>query len=287
MDPVDLFFRAVGVFYALAGLAVTRAMLMDGLLDKALAAITLKAEQPKERIRRGLLGTGAVVTGASGAALALLSFWALPLFLLNVAIQAGWLWWARTAFVPEDEEEAQGRRRSLNTAAIYAVAALGVAWLWRDGRLGPWNDAVAAAGIAAVAAGLGFWLLRHSLWNPASTFSFASSGDDGEAETAPRRVIIDPSRWCWPLINADTQARFNHLTWLDDELAWRVEHWDDLFQNAFDPDDDRAGPAFASPQEEAGYEAEALAIAEALKAAYGAENVSFGPGWTDADEPDA
>lgn len=289
MDPIDLLFRGVGLFYLAASYFALRAILMDSVLDKAIAAISLSGEDPKERLRRQIVGTATVAFGAGGAALLLLSTLALPLFLANLAAQGIWLAGARRIVIPAEDDDAQSVRQLVMSTLLYAAATLGVVWLWRAGRLGPWDDPLAAALVAAAAAGLGLYFVYHMAWKPASPGSpdWLGTGDENEPGTPPRRIVIDPARWCWPLIDAETQERFNHMSWLDDELAWRVEHWDDVFQNAFDVEDDLAALVFASQEEEAGYRAEAAAIAEALKAVYGSENVSFGHRWSGTSAPDA
>lgn len=286
MDPLDLVFRAGGLFYVFAGYVLLRAILMDAFLDKALSALTLDKMDARESGRRKVLGAMAVCVGASGAALALLSFWALPLFAFTLAAQVLWIGWARALFVTPEDDEPQSRRGNVNAAILYAVATVGVAALWQAGRLGPWDDPVVAAAIAATAAGLAFWFVYRMSWKP----GFATAGPDmgwGEPPEDIERIVIDPARWCWPLVNADTEGRFNHLSVLDEELGSRVEHWDDIFQNAFDPEDEMGAAAFASAGELAGYLAEGEAIAKELGAIYGVDNVVFGARWDDLKRREA
>lgn len=293
MDPIDIFFRFVGLFYLVAAWFALRAMLMDSLLDKALAAITLSKEDPKERLRRQIIGAATVVMGTGGAALLLMSALALPLFAASLAAQGVWIAGARRLVIPAEDDDAQSVRQLVRSTLLYAAATLGVVWLWRAGRLGPWDDLLVAAAVAAAAAGLGGYFVYHLAWKPASRGGFAdpswSEHDDADAdEPAPQRIVIEPAQGLWPLIDADTGIRFNHLTWLGEDLGWRVEDWDDVLQRAFYTDDAPVDePAFASQEEEAAYLAEAEAIAAALRQAYGDGNVSFGPGWSARGGPAA
>lgn len=287
MDPIDILFRAVGLFYLLAGWLGLRAIAMDAVLDKAIAAIAAKGEDPKEASKRRVLAGLSVMVGASGAALALLSFWALPLFLASTLFQALWISGGRRLFIDAgDEDGERGRRQVTNAAILYAAATAGVAWLWWGGRLGPWHDPVPALGIVAVAAGLYLWLMHSLSWTPRSPFALDPDADDtGDDEAAaPVRVLIDPAFGYLPLVDADTRARFSHWRWLPDTLADRIEAWDDVFQLSFDPDDVTAANLFRSAEEEAAYHAEAEAIAVELGTVYGPANVAFGPGWYGDDE---
>lgn len=286
MDPIDILFRAVGLFYVLAGWLGLRAVVMDAMLDKAIAAIGSSAEDPKEVSKRRVLACFSTMIGASGAALALLSFWALPLFLANIVLQAVWVAWARRFLVDTDEgDDARGRRQVINAAIVYAVATAGVVWLWREGHLGPWDDPVAVLGVLAVAAGLAIWFRRSLAWTPRPPLATEPDAYDAADDAGPpARVLIDPAFGYLPLVDADTRKRFNHWHWLPDTLAGRIEAWDDVFQLSFDPDDVTAANRFESSEQERAFEAEAMAIAAELGALYGPDNVAFGPGW-DGDDP--
>lgn len=285
MDPIDILFRAVGLFYVLAGWLGLRAIAMDAMLDRAIAAIGSHAEDPKEASKRHLLASLSVMVGASGAALALFSFWALPLFLANTLFQALWISGGRRLFTDAGDGEG-GRRQVANAAILYAAVTAGVAWLWWGGRLGPWHDPVPVLGIIGVAAGLYLWLMRSLSWTPHSPFAFDPDKDRRGADeaAAPVRVLIDPAFGYLPLVDADTRKRFNHWHRLPDTLADRIETWDDVFQLSFDPDDVTAANRFRSAEEEAAYHAEAEAIAVELGAVYGPGNVAFGPGWHGGNE---
>lgn len=287
MDAIDIVFRLVGAFYVFAGWLALRAILMDSVLDKALAALSAGKEDPAEKRRRWIVGASTVLVGASGAALLTMSRWALPLFLFCAASQAIWIGGARRFFIaPEDDDEA-GRRQVRNAAILYGAVALGVVWLWSAGRLLPWNEPFGIAGTALTTAGLGLWFVYHMAWKAASPGFLDPAADEEDDPSPPARIVISPMRGFYPFIDADTGQRFSHMYWYDGELGFRIEDWDDVFQEAFTLEDVPQGPNFASPEAEAAWRAEGLAIAEALKEILGPENVSFAEGWDTGQGADA
>lgn len=279
MDAIDTAFRLVGGFYLFAGWLGLRAILLDSVLDKALTAISAGKADPKEQGRRWVLGASTVAVGASGAALMTMSAWALPLFVGSVAAQAVWIGGARRFFIAAGEDEETSRRQVVNAAILYGLVAIGVVWLWDAGRLQPFDEPVGVVATTLAAAGLGLWFVYHMAWDAGSPSSFDPLPDEEvDDEEAPTRIVIHPEFGWQPLIDADTGRRFSHFRWIED-LALRIEEWDDGFQSAFSFDEVPQGPAFPSPQDEAAWRAEGLAIAEALGGIYGPDNVSFGPGW--------
>lgn len=169
MTFVEYAIRAIGLFYAFGAVFLIRQMAMAEVLDRALAAIELKGEQKKQVVRRWLLGAGAALTGASGVAALLMSSWALPLFAVNMVLQAGWLVWAATAFPPEDEEDALGRRRTMNAAFFYATVTVTVFALGFEGCLRPWDEWQSAVPVAAATLAYFVYLARSlsGMWRPA------------------------------------------------------------------------------------------------------------------------
>lgn len=281
MDAIDTAFRLVGGFYLFAGWLGLRAILLDSVLDKALAAISAGKADPKERGRRWVLGASTVAIGASGAALMTMSAWALPLFVGSVAAQAVWIGGARRLFISAEDDDEASRRQLVNAAILYGLVAIGVIWLWDAGRLQPFDEPVGVVATTLAAVGLGLWFVYHMAWDAASPASFDPPPDEKEDDReAPARIVIAPKFGWQPLINADTGRRFSHFRWIED-LAPRIEAWDDGFQMAFSfsADDTPSGPDFPSPQDEAAWRAEGLAIAEELRGIYGEDNISFGPGW--------
>lgn len=113
--------RLIGLFYAATGIVYVRTYATNAVADKLLAA--LEGPQPaKERIKRWWLTLGAALTVASGLALLTLSWWILPLMLVNLVVQGGWLVYARAAFPPEDEDDLRGRRQTTNAFYVWCGA---------------------------------------------------------------------------------------------------------------------------------------------------------------------
>ena len=287
MDAIDIAFRLAGGFYLFAGWFGLRAILMDSVLDKALAALSAGKEDPAETRRRWILGASTVLIGASGAALLTMSRWALPLFLACAASQAVWIGGARRLLIAPEDDDETGRRQVVNAAILYGAVTLGVVWLWSAGRLLPWGEPFGLAGTALTAAGLGLWFVYHMAWKAPSPGFFDLAAADEEEEPMPERIVIAPTQGFYPFIDADTGQRVSHLRWYDEELAFRIEEWDDLFQEAFTVEDVPQGPAFASPEAEAAWRAEGLAIAEALKEILGPENVRLAENWEGGQGADA
>ena len=283
MDATDIFFRLAGGFYLFAGWFGIRAIAMASVLDKALAALSAGKEDPTERRRRWIVGMSTVIVGASGAALVVLSNWALPLFVASTAAQAAWIAGGRRFFISEEEDDEKSRRQVVNAAILYGAVTVGVVWLWSAGRLAPWEDPLGIAAPLLAAAGLGAWLVRQLAWEAASPGAFSADDDLAHAydddTIAPAAVIVDPAFGFYPLVDADSGERFSHFRWLDEDLAGRIEEWDDAFQLAFGEETEWREMRFSSAGDEETWRSEGLAIADALKQRYGADNVEIGNGW--------
>lgn len=281
MDFLEIAARLAGAFYALGGLVAIRSLAVSEMLDRAIAMIKLRREEPKVLVRRLLLGVGGALTGASGFAAALLSWWAVPLFLANVAAQAGWLVWARSAFPPEDEDDRKGRRSTTNAALGYAAVAVAVLYLWRDGRLAPFDHPWTAVPVAAAALGYFAYLVRSLYWAPKGGGIFGGGdGDDWEEQRESDRVrhparisfIVHP--WRYPIVDADDDRLLNHFELLPDiEVAEEIEAWHDRYVGWFVEAVDDAATAFPTPEHEAAHRAEGERFVEYLRATYGRENV--------------
>ena len=287
MDAIDTAFRLVGGFYLFAGWLGLRAILLDSVLDKALAALSAGKADRKESGRRWVLGTSTVAIGASGAALMALSAWALPLFVGGVAAQAVWIGGARRFFIAAGEDDEASRRQLVNAAILYGLAAIGVVWLWGAGRLQPFDEPVGVVATTLAAAGLGLWFVYHMAWDAPSPGFDLADDDEKPDEPPPARLVISPRQGFHPLIDADTGQRFNHSYWYDGELGWRIEDWDVRLQNAYPTEDAPQVPHFATPEDEAAWRAEGLAIGAALEEILGAGKVRFAEGWEKGEGRDA
>lgn len=276
MDPIDPIFRAIGALCAIVAFRSVGRLLSGAVADKAVAALSGRPEDAQDRERRAYLAGAIALSGAGGVALVLMSFWALPVHFANIAVQAGWLIRERTAFPPRDEADEDARRRTDQAAILFAFAALATAIAWRWGLLGPVDDVLTGAVVAITGLGLAMRLSLGLDWWPRSSGEMYFAEEEPALQERPRRVEIAPAFGRWPLRDADTGTRFSHFTWLDGDIAARIEAWDDLFQEAFPLADDAVGlAAFASPEAEARYHAEAEAVARDLEAVFGPGNVGF------------
>ena len=275
-DFMLVLFRGIGAFYVLAALLLMNAMVMDRLMDQALAALTLKPVPAKERLRRWLWIAAALCFGTGGAALVVLNLWAVPLFLAGAATQIAYLLWARNAFAPEDEAEAKGRQQTLNATVIYLAVTSLVCWLGWAGHLQAWSDpwvlVAPATGLLLVGV-----LVRHRL-QPQQRGDPGEAGDDyredeGAVEPVapPSRVRLEP-RWgegC--LRDADTGEQCDADLLVPSDLADRIWRW----SLAFHADDERADihVRFLDQEQEQRHRAEGAAIVAELVTVLGEGNV--------------
>jgi hypothetical protein len=275
MDVTQVMLRIVGIFYLLSGLAGMRAMAVDSLLDKVLAGITLKPTERKEVVRRWFLVSGSATVGLSGAALMVLSLWAVPLFVVATLLQAAWLIWARTNYVPESDDEVRGRRQSTNAAIIYAAMTAMVVWVGAAGMLMPWLDPWAL--FIPVAGLLLAYLVRHLFWKPGKG-KWDDDTDDPPFEAAPLaplyRIHIEPKWGGYPLEDADTNLGIAYGDYLDDPLADRIYEWTCAFHGDDDYETQAFWARFDSPEAEAAHRAEGRAIVAELETIFGPGNIT-------------
>lgn len=157
MMPAQFGLFLLGCFYAFAGVVAVRAALQSRFLDVATAAIE-GGKPPKVETWRTLwLLVSALNVGAGGLALAVLSQWALPLFLIALCGQVFYLTvLAPRIFDAAEAPVAAGRRQTITAAIVYACATALVIWAQSEGVLRA-SDAVSPqAGIAALAAFVAF-----------------------------------------------------------------------------------------------------------------------------------
>jgi hypothetical protein len=267
----------VGAFYVFAGVVVMRSMAMERLMDQVLAALNDPTDAT-DQMRVAVLSAGAVLTLASGTALAILSPLALPLFAANVAVQGAYLLWATRALPPEDALAATGRARTRNAFVIYCVATAFVIWLSSQGHLRSWSaglsDLLIDAGIV-VAAVLGVWAFIHMPRKGDATLRVGEDRDEGDRSATPladytpppkpTHLRFSPEFACHPLWNDETGDSVNPFSIdLPIDLAFRIEDWDDLFQKTFELDDP-ASSKFASDAARDAYMEEGRAILVELR----------------------
>lgn len=267
--------RVVGAFYAIGGWLAVKAVASGDMLDRMLTA--LKAARPgrNEQIRRWVLGAVAVMTCLSGIALVLMSRWALPLFLVNLLAQAGWIAWARTAFPPEDEDELRGRRAVTNAAVGYTAATALVVWLdWR-GTLAPFSDPVVPLVLGLAAAGLGAWLIKQLSWNPGSLPDDWDELPEIEQPLfrQPTRLRLAPAIGDWVLWDADDGRGLDPFLYLPEDIAERIALWESAHEAALDPDDVFGPAVFADLEAANAHALEGRLIAMELEKIYGPGSV--------------
>jgi len=220
MVLTDAALRLVGIFYAFAGYAATRAALTSLLIDRAIAAIGGKKPCRIEIAQSLWLLVAATVILIGGVALALLSKASVWLFVVSAAAQALYLYvLAPRFFDVEDPPSPAGRRQSQHAFAVYLVATASVLWAESSGRLLSSEDVaapllwIAAAAIAAHVAYV-LWSVigvsRLSRGRPSPPFDEPSEVDE------PREHGRDPSQSRAIKLVAKPQA---HPLWaLDDDL---------------------------------------------------------------------
>lgn len=271
---------AVGAFYVFAGFIVLRAMVLDRLMDKLLAALSNPSD-PKELWRSRVLTAGGVLTLAGGVTLMMLSPLAVALFVFNALWQGGYLLWAERALPPADDGEARGRQQTKNAFVVYAAATAFVVWLAAVGQLRPWEASLqvyAIDALAVLAAIAGVWLFLNR--RQSANASGETERDDNPpdvnfpAEAQVTRVKFAPSYGASPLTNADTGEPVSPA-WLEGiefELADRIDRWDDSWQATFNADDP-ASSGFEGAAAHAAYIAEGREIVAALRAQWQGELV--------------
>lgn len=280
MQIVDLALRLVGGFYLFAGLLGLQAMALDALMDKVLFGLTLEPTPSREDFRRFMLAGGSYLVGLSGAALMVLSLWAVPLFILATGLQASWLIWAKTNYPAETPLEAKGRRQSTNAAVLYAIVAATVGWSALAGVLRPWSDLWA---LFLPIAGIGFvvFAARHLFWSAAQTPTSGSlEHNDYEEEEwhgppvpPPKRLRLEPTWGGHDVLDVDTGKPFPYYDYLPQDLGYRIHMWTQAFRANEDHTDQVLWAEFESRDDETAHRAEGDALVAELIIIFGAGNV--------------
>lgn len=279
MEAAEWAVRLIGGFYAVAGVFAMRSMAVADMIDRALDMIGGRPQAPKDKIRRILLSSGMVLTGASGVAAVLLSAWAPVLFAANIIQQWAWLAWARTAFAPEDAEDAAGRRSTCNAAIGYTLVGAVVLYLWSADRLWPLGTMPQAMVVLAALvayAGYGWYLMR---WRPRGSLAGFSDDDatepdpdpQSEFDIAPSRIRFEVHPHRYPVVDADDGRPINHFNLLPFDLAADIEAWHDEYAGWY-AERERL-PPFPSPQDEARHRAGGEDFVRQLREQFGDGNV--------------
>lgn len=253
---------AIGVFYAAGGIVLVRRMAMDSLLDKAIAAITLKRDRTEEASTR-ILTIGAGLTLASGLTLLAASRAALPVFVLNILVQAGYLIWTGRAQPPGNELERRGRQATTNALFIYIgvfglVLMMEQQGLWRAWFGSGTGGLVTELLVTALVTAAFMWLIG----NPPGGKNkggkrypdFLSDDEDEFTQRDPSRptefLRLSPEYNCWPTWDDETYANVDPAgLGFSEALLGKLTAWDERFQRTYNPDDP-FNSRFSSVEEE-------------------------------------
>lgn len=215
---IDLALRLIGAFYVLAGVVGARAALMNALMDRALAMLTLKTGP--SRAKSTWMLAGAVLVMAGGVGLILKVDLACAFFVLSAIGQAAFIYVvAPRYFDADDPPDEDGRRQTTNAFFIYSAATAIVGWALFTGRLTPWQEAepillgLAGAVIAGLAMRWGWQLASPAAGlqsgAPGAGAWPAPDNDDG----APLLPAPDPATSRNIRVRAECQC---HPLWAND-----------------------------------------------------------------------
>lgn len=251
MDAAEIGLRVVGLFYAFAGYAATRAGLTSYFLDQAIAAIAAKRPSSTETAQAMWLLAASTVVMIGGILLMLLIDWAVWVFLASLLGQIVYLFYlAPRYFDVEDEPDPKGRQGSMNAFVIYGAATALVVWGLLTGKLHHWSDvawpALAVAG-AAVAAHIAY--VARMVMKPMVPGGGLAAFDDGEpydkiaerekARAQSKRVKLMAEFHAYPLwaLDGDDFGDFPpYLLDISGELAEDLACWADDYTASKDPD---------------------------------------------------
>lgn len=266
---------AVGLFYAAGGVFVLRRAAMDALLDKAIAALTLKPDPAEEAATR-ILTLGGALTLASGLALMALSRATVILFVLNILLQASHLVWSARARPPENDLERQGHRSMINALLIY-IGAFGLVLLIEQSGLwrrwfndAPWGLPAEFAVAAMITAGFSWAILAPARGRPGGSGPDVPDIEDGSAPPGssglPECLRLAPEYECWPIWDdTDFENIDPNTQGFSDGLLQRIADWDAVFQNGY-REDDPVASGFTDIAEERRWATESHAVAAAIEA---------------------
>lgn len=257
-----IFFAA---FYLLAAFLVTRQLLMGSVIDRAMAAITLKKPPVAETARDRFIAVQTVGIFAAAFALLLLSPLAPWAFAAMLAFQALYLFWLAPRFLdPGDEPDERGRRQTRNAAIVYGVATLVVVLAWRAGALPHAGDVewLRSALVAAAALAFAGWLA----WRIAMPFGRKGREDDEQAlddddfgasssadplPGTPSEITVRAELHCSPLwarVDGDLFNPLPEVLGLSERLGAVLISWQDRYDNAWDMDDPAKGPDWSDAE---------------------------------------
>lgn len=279
MNGVEIVIRFVGAFYVLAGLFAARQMMMESLLDNALAGLTLKPVPEADRRRgRWMLGIAASVF-AGGVLLLVLSVLALPAFLAGSVAQGVYLGYVAPRLIdPEEPPDPAGRRGTRNAFLIYLAATAFVGSVASAGHLlwpgeDPWPAAIAVIAIAAFAA-YHMAKMREPL---GGRYSPSANPLLPEApEVLPDRVRLMVRPFVVPFADDDTGRVVPQslaVSTFGQELVADILDWEEAYLATIPPRKRTGG--FADREAAARHEAEGRVLAERMAVVIGPDRVTY------------
>lgn len=272
VDGMQIALCLIGVFYAFAGYAATRAALMSHFLDRAIAAIGGTRPSRTETAQTYWMLAAAALVFAGGVALLLLIDVAAWLFLASAVGQALYIGYvAPRYFDTEDPPDPSGRRQTINAFVIYLFATALVLWALSAGKLTSWREAgwpLLALFAAAVAAHAGYvvWTLGRSPSRggsgPAGDWDAADEPDTEERDPSQStRIKVMTDYYAHPLWGLDdTYGDFPpESLGLSPELTRDLNAWAEAYTSSLDPDN--PGESRWSAEEHRAHEAKARPLA--------------------------
>ncbi|MBT9290034.1 hypothetical protein [Prosthecodimorpha staleyi] len=285
--------RLIGVFYLAAAFYVGRTLITGRSLTAMLEALAQGPATRATRWRDHWLAAGTIPVGLGGMMLAVLSWLALPLFLIGLAQQVLYLGLVAPRWLdPHDEPVAAERAATRNAAVVYSVATALVAMAAADGRLlplGAFDPALVAAIMtlaAVLVAGFAFLYLRAGRLT-----DYGGGGDDGDddaidradEQALPARAYAPPAPDMPP--SYSVMADFGcHPVWsirpadygsvdpadldISRQLEADLARWADEFEQSLDPENP-AEPRWTT-EAHAEHEARGRDLAERLAAEFAA-----------------
>ena len=251
MDAAEIGLRLVGLFYAFAGYAATRAGLTSYFLDQAIAAIAAKRPSPVDTAQAMWLLTASTIVMIGGILLMLLIDWAAWVFVASVLGQIAYLFYlAPRYFDVEDELDPKGRQGSMNAFVIYGAATALVIWALLTGKLHHWSDVAGPALAVAGAAGAGHIVyVACTVMKPVARGGGLAAFDGGEpydriaerekARAQCKRIKVMAEFHAYPLwaLDEDLDGDFPpYLLDISGELAEDLACWADDYTASKDPD---------------------------------------------------
>lgn len=265
MDEVlAVLLRIIGIAYYLASLVMMRAAAMDYLMDQMLTGLTLQPVPNEDNRRRWFAVIIAIGVGMGGAALLLLSPWALPLFVAAFVAQMANHKLAGSPPLPEDHADNLDRREAIRITVFYAAATAFVVIAMWLGLLRPWQDPwallIPVVGIVPL-----LTVGRHFLWKPRQPADGATPPAPREIAPPPTHVRLAPKWDDYPLRNADDDDGIVFDDYLPSHLADRLYDWTLAFHAGSDDETQEYWAQFEDAADEAAHRAEGDAIVSALR----------------------